>query len=81
MGWIGRPQNTPKSGWTGPAETRQVGFGAKKKTRLLNGLGLGNRGGLAGQVWVSKNSARTRPIAIPITEQNIYYLEQNIYYI
>ena len=33
-------------GWTGPARpvvTRRAGFGAKKKTRLLNGPGSGNK--------------------------------------
>ena len=81
LGWIGRPRNTPKSVWTGPAETRRVRFGAKKKTRLLNGLGPSNKGGPAGRVRVSKNPVQTQPIAIPIvTKQNIYYLEQNIYF-
>ena len=74
LGWIGRPRNTPKSVWTGPAETRRVGFGAKKKTRLLNGLGPSNKGGPMGRVRVSKNPVRTQPIAIPIvTKQNIYF--------
>ena len=50
------------AGWMGPAgpvETRRAGFGAKKKTCLLNGPGLGNKGRPVGRVRVSKNPART----------------------
>ena len=68
LGWIVLPWNRPRSGWTGPtglAETRQAGFGVKKKTRLLNMPGPGNRGRPTGWVLVSKNLARTRPVAIP----------------
>ena len=57
LGWIG-PRIRPRSGWIGPvglAETQWAEFGAKKKTRLLNGLGLGNRGGPASWVRISKN--------------------------
>ena len=45
--------------WTRPAETRQAGFGAKKKTCLLNEPGLGNKGGLTDRVRVSKNLTQT----------------------
>ena len=68
LGWIG-PWIRPRSVWTGPvglAKTQRAGFGAKKKTHLLNGPGLGNRGGPASWVWISKNPARTQPVAIPI---------------
>ena len=59
LGWIG-PWIRPRSVWTGPvglAKTQRAEFRAKKKTRLLNGPGLGNRGGLASWVWISKNPA------------------------
>ena len=67
LGWIG-PWIRPKSGWTGPVgpvKTRRGGFGAKNKTRLLNGPGPGNGGGPVGRVRASKNPARTRLIAFP----------------
>ena len=40
-------------------------MGPGKKTQLVNGSGLGLGLRPAGQVWVWKNSARTRPVAIP----------------
>ena len=44
---------------------RRGGFGAQKKTRLLNGAGLGFWDKSAGRVRVLKNPAWTRPVAIP----------------
>ena len=40
-------------------------MGPGEKTRLVNGSGLGLGLRPAGRVWVWKNSARTRPVAIP----------------
>ena len=65
---IGRiwPKIRPRSGWMGPAEARRGEYGAKKKTRLLNGPSPGNRGRPTGRVRVSKNPPQTRPVAIPM---------------
>ena len=49
----------------GPAEARRGGFGVKKKTRLINGLGSGFWGRPASWVRVWKIPTRTQPVAIP----------------
>ena len=58
-------------------ETRWAEFGSKKKTCLLNGSSLGNSGGPASQVRVSKNLAQTRPVAIPNYTGSVSF---NLYY-
>ena len=80
MGWIG-PQIRPRSGWTGPVrpvETRRARFGAKKKTRLLNGPGPDNRQGPAKRVRVSKIPTQTRHVVILSNEQVMSPEEPNI---
>ena len=83
LGWIGLPWNRPRSGWTGPtgpAETRRAEFRVKKKTHLLNVPGPGNRGRPTGRVWVSKNLARTLPVAIPTVKfpEVVEFWQRNI---
>ena len=50
---------------TRPTRPNGGGFGPREKTRLVNGSGLGLGLRPASRVWVWKNLARTRPVAIP----------------
>ena len=93
MGWIGQPWNRPRSGWIGLTETRWAEFGAKKKTRLLNRLGPGNRGGPAGRVRVSKTRPEPDPLPflyitlfswrqshLKAIDWNACYLKENLWF-
>ena len=56
----------------GSDETQRARFGAKKKTRLLNGPGPGNKGRPAGRIQHPKTYP-TRPVVIPKQNRNFSF--------